>query len=98
MTAANQYHAGVKSNRRNETEVDDGGAADDSATEVINGREIPVLEITEAMARLGPNESASEAKAKGALKREPRMKPTVRLPVRNDATMPIASMDSPTNQ
>ncbi len=47
---------------------------------------------------LGMIESASEANASGALNSAPRMKPTVRFPVRKDATMPIAIIVTPTNQ
>ena len=43
-------------------------------------------------------QSATPNIASGRLKIMPRMKPTVRLLVRNDATMPIASIARPMNQ
>ena len=42
--------------------------------------------------------SALTANTSGALNIAPKMNPTVRLPVKNDAIMPTASMAMPTNQ
>ena len=42
--------------------------------------------------------SADEANAKGTLNSAPSTKPTVRFPVKNEATMPMASIAQPTTQ
>ena len=42
--------------------------------------------------------SAWVANTSGALNRAPRMKPTVRLLVRNDAAIPSANIANPMNQ
>jgi hypothetical protein len=44
------------------------------------------------------NQSATPNAARGRLKSVPRMKPTVMFDVRNDATMPMASIAMPMNQ
>ena len=98
MPPADEHHADVQHHDRDHHEVADAAQADHAALEVAE-----LLQRTPPLERLRncrilDHQSATPNIASGTLKIMPRMKPTVRLLVKNEATMPIASIARPTNQ